>query len=240
MADGAGRMNPSTPEAWTRTSQATSTPMRMSAAGSVRMAHGLHQPLERLPIALRRGRPRGDQPPPLPSAQRLAHLGDVREVATGFRGCPALAAAAGRRSRRRVMRPGRALMTATRLERKTASGMEWVTKMTVIPVRSQMLQHLGVHAFAGHLVERAEGLVHEQQGRREGQGAGDGDALLHAARQLVRVVARRNRSAPPARASRGSLSRLGRLSYPNSSSGSRTLSSTVRQSKRIGDWKTIP
>ena len=58
------------------------------------------------------------------------------------------------------MRPGRALITATRLDRKTASGIEWVTKTTVIPVRSQMLQHLGVHPLAGHLVERAERLVH--------------------------------------------------------------------------------
>ena len=36
------------------------------------------------------------------------------------------------------MRPGRALMTTTRVERKTASGMEWVTKTTVVPVCSQM------------------------------------------------------------------------------------------------------
>ena len=38
----------------------------------------------------------------------------------------------------RVMRPGRALMTATRLDRKTASGIEWVTNTTVMPVRAQM------------------------------------------------------------------------------------------------------
>ena len=34
----------------------------------------------------------------------------------------------------RVIRPGRADMTTTLVERNTASGMEWVTKMTVVPV----------------------------------------------------------------------------------------------------------
>ena len=37
-----------------------------------------------------------------------------------------------------VIRPGRALMTTTRDERNTASGIEWVTKITVVPVRSQI------------------------------------------------------------------------------------------------------
>ena len=37
-----------------------------------------------------------------------------------------------------VIRPGRADMTATRVERKTASGIECVTKMTVVPVRDQI------------------------------------------------------------------------------------------------------
>ncbi len=37
-----------------------------------------------------------------------------------------------------VIRPGRALMTTTRDERNTASGIEWVTKTTVVPVRSQI------------------------------------------------------------------------------------------------------
>src|SRR5215210_6555435 len=36
------------------------------------------------------------------------------------------------------MRPGLADITATRVDRKTASGIEWVTKMTVVRVRPQM------------------------------------------------------------------------------------------------------
>src|SRR5688572_20735697 len=37
-----------------------------------------------------------------------------------------------------VIRPGRALMTTIREERKTASGIEWVTNTIVVPVCSQM------------------------------------------------------------------------------------------------------
>ena len=39
------------------------------------------------------------------------------------------------------------------------------------------------------LVQGAEGLVHEQQRRRGHERAGERDALLHAARELMRVVA---------------------------------------------------
>ncbi len=49
-------------------------------------------------------------------------------------------------------------------------------------------QHLGVHPLAGHLVEGAERLVHEQEGRLQGERAGDRDALLHATGELVGVV----------------------------------------------------
>jgi hypothetical protein len=42
-----------------------------------------------------------------------------------------------------------------------------------------------VHDFARLRVERAEGLVHQQNLRPPHQRAGDGDALLHAAGELV-------------------------------------------------------
>ena len=47
---------------------------------------------------------------------------------------------------------------------------------------------LGLHLLARHLVERAERLVHEQQPGLLGERAGDRDALLHAARELVGVA----------------------------------------------------
>jgi hypothetical protein len=49
-------------------------------------------------------------------------------------------------------------------------------------------QHLGVHPLAGHLVQRAKRLVHQQQRRGEGERAGNRHALLHPAGQLVRVA----------------------------------------------------
>ena len=52
------------------------------------------------------------------------------------------------------------------------------------------LEHLAVEAFAGHLVECAEWLVHEQQCGLQHEGTRDRDALLHAPRQLVGMVAR--------------------------------------------------
>ena len=64
-----------------------------------------------------------------------------------------------------LIRPGRGDMTTTRVERKTASEMECVTKMTVDCVSAQIVQQLVVQPFTRHLVQRAERLVHEQQGR---------------------------------------------------------------------------
>ena len=49
-------------------------------------------------------------------------------------------------------------------------------------------QQLGLHVLAGHLVEGAERLVHQQQLRRGGQRPGDRHPLLHPAGQLPRPV----------------------------------------------------
>ena len=50
-----------------------------------------------------------------------------------------------------------------------------------------------LHHHSGLGIERAERLVHQQHLRLDRVGAGDGDALLHAARKLVRVVVLRPR-----------------------------------------------
>ena len=47
---------------------------------------------------------------------------------------------------------------------------------------------LQVHLFARHRVERAEGLVHQQQARSQQQGAADRNPLLHAAAELAGIV----------------------------------------------------
>ena len=62
-------------------------------------------------------------------------------------------------------------------------------------------QHLSVEALAGHLVERAERLVHEQERGFQSQRAGDRHTLLHATRQLVRVVPQELAELDQARAS---------------------------------------
>jgi len=46
-----------------------------------------------------------------------------------------------------------------------------------------------LHLLARQRVEGREGFVHEQNGRIVGKGAGDGDTLLHAAGEVMRVGA---------------------------------------------------
>ena len=97
------------------------------------------------------------------------------------------------------------------------------------------------HVGAGHLVERGERFVHQQDRGVDRERPHQPDALLHAAGQLVRVgvaevaeadlveqVVDRRRSAWPAR--------LDRLM----SSSSRALASTVRHGSSAGDWGTNP
>ena len=124
------------------------------------------------------------------AVQRLAHPGDGVEEAVVLaerrrRSCavPML----DRRRRRRRSGPGRGDITTTRSERNTASGIEWVTNTTAAPVSRADPDQLVLHPLAGHLVERAERLVHQQQPRALGQRPGDGDPLLHAAGELVGV-----------------------------------------------------
>ena len=63
-----------------------------------------------------------------------------------------------------------------------------MTKTTAAPVSRAAADQLGLHPLAGHLVERAERLVHEQQRGPLGERAGDRHPLLHAAGELARAV----------------------------------------------------
>ena len=45
-------------------------------------------------------------------------------------------------------------------------------------------QQLALHVLAGHFIKRTKWFVHQQQRRMCGKRTGDGNALLHAARQL--------------------------------------------------------
>ena len=66
--------------------------------------------------------------------------------------------------------------------------MPCVMNTIVVPVRRQMAEQLVLQRLAGLRVERGERLVHQQHVRLVGEAAGDRDALLHAAGQLVRVA----------------------------------------------------
>ena len=69
--------------------------------------------------------------------------------------------------------------------------------------REPQLLEIDAHLFAGQRVERAEGLVHQQQRRVVDQRSRDRGALLHAARKLVGIARSRNRPDRPRRAVAG-------------------------------------
>ncbi len=66
--------------------------------------------------------------------------------------------------------------------------MLWVMSSVVCCEVLLDLQHLVAEQQPGLLVERGERLVHQQDLRLGGERAGDGDALAHAAGELVRIA----------------------------------------------------
>ena len=101
-------------------------------------------------------------------------------------------------------------------------------------------QELRAQALGGHLIERGEGLVAQDQHGIDGQGPGDGHALAHAAGEGVRIVvlvAGEPELGEPA-ARRGF--RLCLRSAPRMSRPSSTLSMAVRQGISRSPWKTMP
>ena len=101
------------------------------------------------------------------------------------------------------------------------------------------LEQLVLQLGADQRIERRERLVHQQDRRVGGEGARQADALLHAAGQLVRVLAgplARGRPARAASSTRGSRSASG---TPASSSPKPTFSATVRQGSSANCWNTM-
>ena len=87
----------------------------------------------------------------------------------------------------RRMRAGRADITTTRSASCTDSSMSCVTKRIVLLLRLPDAQQLAAHDEPRDRVERAEGLVEESTSGFDGERARHLDALLHAARELVRI-----------------------------------------------------
>ena len=132
----------------------------------------------------------------MPFAQRRAHLMRDRQEPRRLAHVQiALARQVARRSPP-PRAPGRDDITTMRVDRNTASRTECVTNTAVSPGAAPQLVQMQSQAVARDLVQRAERLVHQQQLRFEAQRAGDGDALLHPARQLPWETAG---GTPPAR-----------------------------------------
>ena len=131
----------------------------------------------------------------------LAHRRHELEEPRVPRASRRCAGTAGRCRRAPAMRPGRGLMTTTRVERKTASEIEWVTKTTVEPSSLPDREQLEVQALAGHLVERAERLVHQQERRLERRARGRSRRAAACRPRAATGSGRRTRPARRARAS---------------------------------------
>ena len=80
-----------------------------------------------------------------------------------------------------------------------ASSMSWVMKITVRLSVSQTCSSSSCICSARLRVERAERLVHQEELGLHQQAARDADALLHAARELVGIVALEAARGRPAR-----------------------------------------
>ena len=96
------------------------------------------------------------------------------------------------------------------------------------------------HVGAGDLVEGGERLVHQQQRRAERHRPHEGDALLHAARQLVRVGVGEVAEADLGEQLDGVRAAVATATRRLTSSSSRALAATVRHGSRAGDWGTNP
>ena len=96
-----------------------------------------------------------------------------------------------------LMRPGRAVNTTTRSASAIASSIWWVTNRHRGLADFPDVEQKALHLDARLDVERGEGLVHQQDLRLHRERARDGDALAHAARELVGALLERFGKADP-------------------------------------------
>ena len=138
-----------------------------------------------------------------------------------------------------TIRPGRADITATCVERKTASGMLCVTNTIVVPVCFQMRRSsrfsrsrvISSSAPKGSSIKRIAGS--NDSARAIATRCCMPPESCHGYRRS-KPVSSTSASIALARSARAA------LSLALTSRGSSTLPWTVRQSKSTGAWKTIP
>ena len=139
---------------------------------------------------------------------------------------------------------GRAVWSTIRPSRRnttrSAHAASWASWVTITPAtpRSQARAQQAHHGLAVHRVERAGGLVGQQQAPLAHHGPGDRDALALATRQLVGVAAGPLGQAQLARALAGRRPGRPGAPMPSSSSGSATFSAAVSPASRLKSWKT--
>ena len=88
----------------------------------------------------------------------------------------------------RSIRPGRGVITQTWLDSCTASSIDVGDEDHGRPLAHPQRLQVGADALARHGVELAERLVEQQRVGLVDHRLAEGGALLHAARQLVRVA----------------------------------------------------
>ena len=139
-----------------------------------------------------------------------------------------------------AIRPGRGLITTTRVERKTASEIEWVTKTTVDASCCQIASSSRFRRSRVISSSAPNGSSISSSAGSNASARAIADTLLHAARELPRMVVAEvlqldeleHLLARGPCAARGP-SRAARA-------GVRCSSRTVRHSKSTASWKTMP
>ena len=142
-------------------------------------------------------------------------------------------AARARRSRRASMNT---IVSAT----VRAKPISWVTQIMVMP-SSRELDH-DVQHLLDHLgIERRGRLVEQHHLRLHAERAGDGDALLLAARELAGIFVRLLGNAHALEEAASRAPRPRRASCLRTQIGAKVrFSSTVRCGKRLNCWNTMP
>ena len=204
----------------------------------------------------RRPRPRRRRPRPrAPARPARLSVDAVGHSVNGHGGAPP--PAAGRSPRRRcrrppasrcgagagtstarsqATRPGRLESSTIRSPSRAASRTLWVTKRTVSRRSLPDPLELVVQHVAGHRVEGAERLVHEQHRRRPGRGYGPGRPAAACRRTARAAAGCRTRPGAPGRAAPGPGPRRSASDTPRSRSGRPTLPATVSHGNSAGSW----
>ena len=207
----------------TLTSEPTRERRRARAGGAPRVAAG----------GARAARSRR-APPSSASERRRLPARRVEELARRTRRPGARAARAACRAARAAPRGAPRCGRA----RSSASAMSCVTKTTVSPSSRADARERLLQAVARRRVERAEGLVEQQESRLGRERAREADALLLAARELVRpaLAELAGVELDAARAARRRARARAPRSQPRSSGVTPTFSATVRCGKSPTCW----